>query len=140
MRIGHHLLSLQQVIQHSTFACLPALTTLTSSQQACVMQASKSRRCLQRLLLTMFVLPFCCMQAMQHVLKQHAASSSSSSSSQQQDLVAIVDPPRAGLHKDVVKALLTCAPLKRLVYVSCNPDSLADNMAMLCSPPSSGED
>jgi tRNA (uracil-5-)-methyltransferase len=36
-------------------------------------------------------------------------------------IVAIVDPPRSGLHKDVLKALRTCKGLDRLVYVSCNP-------------------
>ena len=37
-----------------------------------------------------------------------------------QHLVAIVDPPRAGLHNDVVKALRACEPLARLLYVSCH--------------------
>lgn len=36
-------------------------------------------------------------------------------------IVAIVDPPRSGLHRDVLKALRTCKGLDRLVYVSCNP-------------------
>jgi len=50
------------------------------------------------------------------------------------DLVAIVDPPRAGLHKHVLSAILMCPQIKRLVYVSCNPDTLADNGADLCTP------
>ena len=35
-------------------------------------------------------------------------------------VVGIVDPPRSGLHKDVLKALRTCKGLDKLVYVSCN--------------------
>jgi tRNA/tmRNA/rRNA uracil-C5-methylase (TrmA/RlmC/RlmD family) len=47
-------------------------------------------------------------------------------------VVAVVDPPRAGLHRSVVVALLGCAALKRLVYVSCNPSSLVVNGQLLC--------
>ena len=36
-------------------------------------------------------------------------------------LIGIVDPPRSGLHREVLKALRTCKGLDRLVYVSCNP-------------------
>lgn len=38
-------------------------------------------------------------------------------------IVGIVDPPRSGLHKDVLRALRTCKGLDKLVYVSCNPAS-----------------
>lgn len=47
-------------------------------------------------------------------------------------VVAVVDPPRAGLHKDVLFAILTCPAIKRLVYVSCNQDSLVQNAKILC--------
>lgn len=47
-------------------------------------------------------------------------------------VVAVVDPPRAGLHRSVITALLNCAALKRLVYVSCNPNSLVVNGQLLC--------
>lgn len=47
-------------------------------------------------------------------------------------LVAVVDPPRAGLHRNVLRALLACKELKRLVFVSCNPDSLVLNAGLLC--------
>lgn len=49
-------------------------------------------------------------------------------------VTAVVDPPRAGLHKLVLRALLGCAAVKRLVYVSCNPQSLASNLVLLCQP------
>ena len=35
--------------------------------------------------------------------------------------VAIVDPPRSGLHPKVIRALRECKAIDRLVYVSCNP-------------------
>lgn len=44
--------------------------------------------------------------------------------------VMIVDPPRAGMHPDVVATILKAAP-RRIVYVSCNPASQARDMAML---------
>lgn len=37
---------------------------------------------------------------------------------------AVLDPPRVGLHKNAVKALVTAKP-KRIIYVSCNPSTLA---------------
>ena len=49
-----------------------------------------------------------------------------------QRIVAIVDPPRGGLHRDVLKGIRTCKGLDRLVYVSCNAGSLVDNMSHLC--------
>ena len=38
-------------------------------------------------------------------------------------IVGIVDPPRSGLHRDVLRALRTCKGLNRLIYVSCNAQS-----------------
>jgi 23S rRNA (uracil1939-C5)-methyltransferase len=44
--------------------------------------------------------------------------------------VIITDPPRAGMHPDVVKTILLASP-KRIVYVSCNPATQARDLAML---------
>ncbi len=44
--------------------------------------------------------------------------------------VVVVDPPRAGLSKKIVRRLIECEA-KRIVYVSCNPTTLAPNAAQL---------
>ena len=44
--------------------------------------------------------------------------------------VLVVDPPRAGLSQKIVRRIIEAAP-KRLVYVSCNPTTLAPNAAQL---------
>jgi len=44
--------------------------------------------------------------------------------------VIITDPPRAGMHEDVVSVILNAAP-KRIVYVSCNPATQARDLALL---------
>lgn len=44
--------------------------------------------------------------------------------------VVVVDPPRAGLSQKVVRRIIDCSP-KRVVYVSCNPTTLAPNAAQL---------
>ncbi|MBN2486669.1 MAG: 23S rRNA (uracil(1939)-C(5))-methyltransferase RlmD [Bacteroidales bacterium] len=44
--------------------------------------------------------------------------------------VIITDPPRAGMHPDVVKTLLDASP-QRIVYVSCNPATQARDLEML---------
>lgn len=46
--------------------------------------------------------------------------------------VMIVDPPRAGMHDDVIKVILNAAP-RRIVYVSCNPSTQARDLSLLDS-------
>ena len=44
--------------------------------------------------------------------------------------VIITDPPRAGMHDDVIKTILAAEP-KRVVYVSCNPATQARDLSLL---------
>lgn len=44
--------------------------------------------------------------------------------------VIFTDPPRAGMHADVVKVILNAAP-KRIVYVSCNPATQARDLQLM---------
>lgn len=44
--------------------------------------------------------------------------------------VMIIDPPRAGMHGDVVDVILKAEP-RRIVYVSCNPATQARDIALL---------
>lgn len=44
--------------------------------------------------------------------------------------VIITDPPRAGMHNDVVDTILFAAP-RRIVYVSCNPATQARDLSLL---------
>ncbi|NXY84474.1 TRM2A methyltransferase, partial [Alcedo cyanopectus] len=53
-----------------------------------------------------------------------------------QNLITIVDPPRAGLHSKVILAIRRAEPLKRLIYVSCNPRAAMNNFIDLCRAPS----
>lgn len=44
--------------------------------------------------------------------------------------VMIIDPPRSGMHKNIVKQIIDIAP-ERIVYVSCNPATMARDLAMM---------
>lgn len=50
-------------------------------------------------------------------------------------LICIVDPPRGGLHPRVLRALRACAAVKSLIYVSCNPRSLVNDLVPLTKAP-----
>ncbi|CAK0906178.1 unnamed protein product, partial [Prorocentrum cordatum] len=47
------------------------------------------------------------------------------------DVCAVVDPSRAGLHPRVVNALRSRRQVSRIVYISCNPESLAEDVAKM---------
>ena len=44
--------------------------------------------------------------------------------------IIITDPPRAGMHPDVIKVILNAAP-QRIVYVSCNPATQARDLQLM---------
>lgn len=44
--------------------------------------------------------------------------------------VIVTDPPRAGMHEDVVKAILNASP-EKIVYVSCNPATQARDIQLM---------
>ena len=44
---------------------------------------------------------------------------------------AVLDPPRAGCHPEALEALLRLAP-RRVVYVSCDPDTMSRDLKILC--------
>lgn len=46
--------------------------------------------------------------------------------------VMTIDPPRAGMHPDVIRAILAMRP-ERIVYISCNPATQARDVALLLS-------
>ena len=46
--------------------------------------------------------------------------------------IIITDPPRAGMHEDVVNVILNTEP-KRIIYVSCNPATQARDLQLLDS-------
>lgn len=53
---------------------------------------------------------------------------------QGQNIFAVVDPPRNGLHRSILSCLRTTRGLDHIVYVSCNPTTLFQNLADLCCP------
>ena len=52
--------------------------------------------------------------------------------------VAVLDPPREGVHWKVIKALRAASEIERIVYVSCNHTAWIDQARALCCP-SDGE-
>ncbi|XP_067143995.1 tRNA (uracil-5-)-methyltransferase homolog A [Centruroides vittatus] len=49
-----------------------------------------------------------------------------------ENIVAIVDPPRAGLNSKVLKFIRANEKLKKLIYIACNPDGAIQNFVDLC--------
>jgi tRNA (uracil-5-)-methyltransferase len=42
-------------------------------------------------------------------------------------IICIVDPPREGLHKKALRAILRCEAIRRLVFIACSPESYVQN-------------
>ena len=57
-------------------------------------------------------------------------------SNSEQKIVAIVDPPRAGLHPKAIKALRAATEIHTLVYVSCDANAAMQSLIDLGRPPS----
>eukprot|EP01114_Cavostelium_apophysatum_P021184 TRINITY_DN7313_c0_g1_i1.p1 TRINITY_DN7313_c0_g1~~TRINITY_DN7313_c0_g1_i1.p1 ORF type:complete len:366 (-),score=69.45 TRINITY_DN7313_c0_g1_i1:27-1124(-) len=49
-------------------------------------------------------------------------------------LTIILDPPRQGFHPSVVEAVRNCSRVKRVIFVSCDPAGLKNNIPRLCEP------
>lgn len=52
------------------------------------------------------------------------------------ELIAVVDPPRAGLHQKAIVTLRRTRQIEKLVYVSCDPKAALKNFIDLGRPPS----
>ncbi|XP_015605204.1 tRNA (uracil-5-)-methyltransferase homolog A [Cephus cinctus] len=51
-------------------------------------------------------------------------------------IIAVVDPPRAGLHKTALLALRRAKKLKKLIYIACDPKAAIRNLVDLARPTS----
>lgn len=50
--------------------------------------------------------------------------------------VAVLDPPRGGVHPKVLRAIRDCEAISRVIYVSCCPNSLVNDASILTRYPS----
>ncbi|XP_008791527.1 zinc finger CCCH domain-containing protein 24 [Phoenix dactylifera] len=78
--------------------------------------------------------PECIEMIQNNCISEPKKGAAESSMFQFKNVVAIVDPPRVGLHPIVIKSLRTHPRIRRLVYISCNPESLVANAIELCTP------
>ncbi len=51
-------------------------------------------------------------------------------------IVVVLDPPRSGVHSDVIKAIRACQRINRVVFVACNPAAVVGNLVDLNRPTS----
>ena len=63
--------------------------------------------------------------------QEHAASGTASGSSGVRADVVVVDPPRKGCDETLLRTIVEMAP-ERIVYVSCDPATLARDLKVLC--------
>ena len=54
------------------------------------------------------------------------------------NIIAVVDPPRAGLSRNVINQLRKCTAIKKLIYVSCSQNQVADSIVLFCRPQCKG--
>ena len=55
---------------------------------------------------------------------------------EESQVIAILDPPRAGCHGKVLQAVRRCTKIQKLIYVSCSPSSVIKDFISLCRPKS----
>ncbi|KAI8993664.1 S-adenosyl-L-methionine-dependent methyltransferase [Pilobolus umbonatus] len=53
-----------------------------------------------------------------------------------EEVVAVLDPPRNGVHNNVIRAIREASLIDRVVYISCDAKQAAANFTALCRPPS----
>uniref|UniRef100_A0A1I7TYM5 tRNA (uracil(54)-C(5))-methyltransferase n=1 Tax=Caenorhabditis tropicalis TaxID=1561998 RepID=A0A1I7TYM5_9PELO len=51
-------------------------------------------------------------------------------------VVGVLDPPRAGMHEKVILACREMETMRRLIFVSCEPNAAINNIVNLCRPES----
>lgn len=51
-----------------------------------------------------------------------------------EDIIAVIDPPRAGLNASLMKAIRSAVKVSKLVYVSCDAKFAKQNLIDLCRP------
>jgi tRNA (uracil-5-)-methyltransferase len=74
--------------------------------------------------------------ALKGVLDDVLRSDAALLSSTAPDIVAILDPPRCGVHNSVLKWLRNCNAVRRIVYISCDQRALETDCEPLCKPAS----
>ncbi|KAJ1511820.1 tRNA methyltransferase 2 [Coelomomyces lativittatus] len=52
------------------------------------------------------------------------------------EMVAVLNPPRNGVHSSVIRAIRACKSIQKLVYISCNVKLASKNFIDLCRPES----
>ena len=60
-------------------------------------------------------------EAIKQVFKEHVTSEDT-------NVVAILDPPRSGVHATVIQAIRGCKQLRRVIYVSCDAEAASSNL------------
>lgn len=44
-----------------------------------------------------------------------------------EEVIAVLDPPRAGVHSNVIKAIRGCSAINRLLFVACDAQNAMQN-------------
>lgn len=53
-----------------------------------------------------------------------------------EEVIAVLDPPRNGVHASVIRAIRDAEHISRVIYISCDSKQAIDNFAALCRPTS----